>query len=109
MIKIKRIEFVECRNKLAQLNNCGIELPANISLALVEILSELDNLIREFKQRKLSLIKEYQDDPNGFNKESMRLMLEEVILKSEPIPIKLLDNVFLSLINARKLQRFTIK
>ncbi|MHA2063653.1 MAG: hypothetical protein ACXABY_04635 [Candidatus Thorarchaeota archaeon] len=106
MIKVKRIELAEYHNKLAQFNNSGVELPARASFALAALLGELNDHILAFKKHRLSLIDKYQDDPDGFNKESFRLMLEEVELESDPIPVELLDDVSLTLVHARQLQKF---
>lgn len=106
MVKVKRIELIEYHNKLARFNNSGVELPARVSLALAALLEELELEIKKYKECRASMVLKYVDDPDGFNQESFRLLLEEVELKSDPIPVELLDDVSLTLVHARQLNKF---
>jgi Zn-dependent M32 family carboxypeptidase len=105
-MKICRAEIQEQYNKLVELTS--VNIPARAAIRLGEILDELKEQLTDFKKRKMALIEKYRDkdDPDGYNREIVKLLFEEIELKSKPIPEECLDDVSLTLAHARNLWKF---
>ena len=102
-IKLKNIELASAHNRLSQLSTIG--LPAKASIMLDNILEELNNKAIELKKHRLALVAEHGDKANTL---LHNLWMEEIELTAEPIPIECLNDVSLTLVNARNLRKFVV-
>lgn len=93
MIRLKAIELVEARNAFEPY--LSRQLPYGLSKRMGNIVAELDKHILRLKSHRLAMADKYKelDDPEGFNKKSIELMMSDVKLDVDKIPEELIDKV----------------